>query len=159
MDLLGREDLMRDLGLTRPKKAPRDLHNGGVQATEITDEDVDSFRSLKEVATGEDVGGGVAVFRPGVDGKVGFGDDHHPADAEGRKLIKRLGDDSRSGDSGCFEKRGANLLQVLEHVRIAVAKLDEKMAPQRFQRKVISPFIECRRLVTAPSHRKKVSIV
>ena len=77
---------MRKLFIT--EDSPLDLDDRGVLGLEFLNEEVRGDPGIYQVSAGEDIYCGIAVFRPGVDGKMGFGDNHHPAHAKGAKLVE-----------------------------------------------------------------------
>jgi len=68
--------------------APLYLYEGGVLGLELFDKELGGYLRLDKVPAGEDVYCGVAVLRPGVNGKVGFGNDNHAADAKGAEFME-----------------------------------------------------------------------
>src|ERR1700690_3238126 len=68
--------------------SPLYLEDRGILGLELINEVVCGDPGVDQVPAGEDIYCGITVFRPGVDGKMGFGYDHHPADAKGAELVE-----------------------------------------------------------------------
>lgn len=92
-----------------------------------------------ESAARIDVDADVAVFGPGMDRKVRFGDHDRPADALWRKAVKRM---SNYGCPDCFRRRQHMRFDrglVVEDGGAAAVEFCDKMASNRVQL-LVTPF-------------------
>jgi hypothetical protein len=80
-------------------------------------------------ATGENISRSIAIFRPGVNGKVRFSDDDDSADSLRAEPVKRL-----SQYCGAASDSGGNHdvpdgVEVIQKIAVAVIEFYEKMFP------------------------------
>ena len=77
------------------EETPLYLEDRGVLGLELLNEVVCGDLGVDQVPSGEDIYRGIAVFRPRMDGEMGLGYDHHPADAKGAELVESDLNDGR----------------------------------------------------------------
>jgi len=82
---------------------------------------------IERAAAGENVHGGEAVFRPGVNGDVRLGDDDDAADAVRAEVVKDFGDYGPVPRPDGVEHDRPKPLGVLEQRGIAVVEFEERV--------------------------------
>jgi hypothetical protein len=77
------------------------------------------------ITAGKKIDGGITVFRPGMDGQVGFRDHDNSTDAMGRKHPENSIDYRRPGSDSSLFHITFNKVQVVQHRRITIVKFNK----------------------------------
>jgi hypothetical protein len=84
------------------------------------DDDIGSFCRKDGGTTGEDIGGGVAVFRPGVNSEMRFGNDDDATNALRAELVERFSQDSSAASYGSSEHNFSDGFEVIKKFAVAI---------------------------------------
>jgi hypothetical protein len=107
-----------------------------VLGTQPFDENIGGFLRVDGGAAGKDVNGGVPVFRPGMDGKVRFGDDDNAANSLGTETMERIPQDDRPAFDGGGQHGVPEKVQVVQYFPVTIVQLNQKMSAQRVQSQI-----------------------
>src|SRR5262245_51267485 len=129
----GDRALVHDGGGRLQEHAPLHLDHRGALGPELLHEVVGGHLGLEDVAAGEDVHGSVPVLGPGVDRKVGLGDDHHAADPERIELVEDHVHDGGLSPLGRFYQGLLHGLEVVDGVGIAIEQLEQEVTTECVQ--------------------------
>lgn len=88
------------------------------------DDNVGGFFWKDGGTTGEDIGGGVAVFWPGVYGEMRFGDDDDAANALRAKLMERFSQHCGAGANSGGEHDFSDCFEVIKEFAVAVIEFN-----------------------------------
>ncbi len=78
-------------------------------------------------STGENIHRGVVILRPCVDGKMGLGDDNHPAYPEWVELMERDLDDGRLCLAGGADHNVPDAVQIMKDSGAALPQFEQQM--------------------------------
>src|SRR5207244_436835 len=105
----------------------------------------------------EDVDRRVAVFGPGVDREVGFGDDDDAADPERVELVEHDVDDGGLRPPGGFYERALHGFQAVDGIGSAIKQLEKQMSSEGVQSRGL-PFRRLRHLPHSPGDTPYVAL-
>src|SRR5206468_4228621 len=140
--------------------AALELDHGGPGRPQLLDEIVGGRLRLEDIAAGEHVDGGVAVFRPSVNGEVRLGNNDDATDAERIELVENHIHDGRLRTLGRLDHGRLHGLEAVERFRVAVEQLEQQVSPQCLhslppfrsslaRKNSASMFFECRAMFLA----------
>lgn len=101
---------------------------------ELTSKGVlEQFKALVRVdlpATGEEIHSSIAVFRPGVDGEMRFGDDNHTAHPVRAEVMKDLPHDGSPGYPCRLNHHLSEIRRIVQEMPSAVVVFHQQLSPQ-----------------------------
>ena len=106
---------------------PLDLVHFRIAGLEQFNQRISGVPRLKGIAAGENIGGGIAVLRPSVDGDMRLGNGQDAGHPLRRKAVKGLAHNVRSHILGRPNQGTADIAQVVKELRVTLLEFQQKV--------------------------------